>query len=64
MSIVAGVSIYGVSMPIPTNGLIRVVSTEWRSVGDVGYVGVWTSVPMFDGNLLRHSNVPKTVLDV
>ena len=64
MIIVMEASTYGVSMPVRTNGLVRDVSTKWRSVGDVGRVDVWTSVPMFDRNLIRHSNVPKTVLDV
>ena len=64
MSLMVGASTYGVSMPILTNGLVREVSVEWRSVGDDGHVGVWTSVPMTDRNSLRHSNIPKTFLEV
>ena len=64
MSIVAGARTYGVSMPVRMSGLVRDVTTEWRSVEDDEHVGVWTAVPMIDRNSLRHSNGPKTVSDV
>ena len=64
MSIVAGAITYGVIMPVRTKGLVRDVSTKWRSVGEDRDVGVWTLVPMIDANSLCHSNMSKTVLDV
>ena len=60
----AGASTYGVSMPVRTNGLVQNVSTKWRSVGDDRHAGVWTLVPVIDRNSIRHSNIPKTVLDM
>ena len=64
MGSVAGASTYGVITLVHMKELVQDVRTEWRSVGDNRHAGVWTSVPMIDRNLRRHSNVSKTVSDV